>query len=150
MTEIVYNRSGIPFDIDDIATDLNGKADVDLTNVNDSGTSRGAGWGMPSDKHIDMTLGASGSTYTAPANGWLCLVKATTSNNQYVQFNATEGNLGFRSNLLVGAETYSNGNLVYTYMPIAKGQSTKVYYNAGGAVYAFRFIYAVGSESEAQ
>ena len=28
----VYNRNGIPFDIDNIATDLNGKADRDLTN----------------------------------------------------------------------------------------------------------------------
>ena len=25
---------------------------------------------MPSSRYIDLTLGASGSTYTAPANGW--------------------------------------------------------------------------------
>ena len=43
MPTTVTNKDGIEFDIDAIATDLNGKADVDLTNVNDSGTSRGAG-----------------------------------------------------------------------------------------------------------
>lgn len=32
MGEIVYNKNGIPFDIDAIATDLNGKMDVDGVN----------------------------------------------------------------------------------------------------------------------
>ena len=33
MTDIVYNKNGIPFDIDAIATDVNGKADRDLNNT---------------------------------------------------------------------------------------------------------------------
>lgn len=33
MTQIVYNKNGIPFDIDAIATDINGKADKDLLNT---------------------------------------------------------------------------------------------------------------------
>ena len=33
MSEIVTNKNGVEFDIDAIATDLNGKADVDLSNV---------------------------------------------------------------------------------------------------------------------
>ena len=33
MTDIVYNKNGIAFDIDNIATDLNGKVDVDLSNL---------------------------------------------------------------------------------------------------------------------
>ena len=32
-----------------------------------------SGAGMPSGKYIDLTLGASGSTYTAPANGWFSM-----------------------------------------------------------------------------
>lgn len=36
MTDIVYNKNGVAFDIDAIATDLNGKADTDLTNVTNS------------------------------------------------------------------------------------------------------------------
>lgn len=33
MTDIVYNKNGIPFDIDAIATDLNGKMDKDGVNA---------------------------------------------------------------------------------------------------------------------
>jgi hypothetical protein len=33
MTQIVYNKNGVAFDIDAIATDLNGKADKDLLNT---------------------------------------------------------------------------------------------------------------------
>lgn len=33
MTDIVYNKNGIEFDIDAIATDLNGKMDTDGTNA---------------------------------------------------------------------------------------------------------------------
>jgi hypothetical protein len=33
MTDIVYNKNGIPFDIDAIATDLNGKMDKDGINA---------------------------------------------------------------------------------------------------------------------
>ena len=32
-----------------------------------------SGWSMPSSRYIDLTLGASGSTYTAPANGYFQL-----------------------------------------------------------------------------
>ena len=32
-----------------------------------------SGAGMPSSKYINLTLGASGSTYTAPANGWFSM-----------------------------------------------------------------------------
>lgn len=33
MTDIVYNKNGVPFDIDSIATDLNGKMDKDGVNA---------------------------------------------------------------------------------------------------------------------
>ena len=36
MTNIVYNKNGVAFDIDAIATDLNGKLDRDLTNINEA------------------------------------------------------------------------------------------------------------------
>lgn len=142
-------KTNIEVDIDDIATDLNGKSDVDLSNVTNTGYAIMARASMPSSSHIELTLGASGSTYTAPADGWLCLAKQTTDYNQYIQFNATESDLVSKSNFLIGAETYNIGSLVYVFMPMAKGQSTKIYYNVGGNVYAFRFIYAKGSESEA-
>ena len=49
------------FDINKIATDLNGKADLDLTNtigaLSASSKNYFSGLGMPGDKYIDLTLG---------------------------------------------------------------------------------------------
>lgn len=137
-------KTSIEVDIDEIATDLNGKADVDLTNVNDSGTSRGAGWAMPSDTYIDLTLGASGSTYTAPANGWIVLAKTSGSNtSQYISIKNT--NTGLESYCV----TNTTSNTLAGHIPVAKNDITTIFYTATGATTCFRFIYAVGSESEA-
>lgn len=121
------------FDIDD----LNGKADVDLANVNNSGTSRGASWAMPSNTYIDLTLGASGSTYTAPANGWF----AISSSNGSLWARNYANNLSFNSGLVSG---FSGGSL---FIPCIKNSNVVIAYN--GAIDSFRFIYAQGSESEA-
>ena len=63
----------MPVNIDNIATDLNGKADVDLTNVVGAMSSSSKEYfskiGMPSSTSTLLTLGASGTTYTAPTNG---------------------------------------------------------------------------------
>jgi hypothetical protein len=63
-----------------IAPNISNAANKSLSNLVGAGTSRGAGWAMPSDTYEDLTLGASGTTYTAPANGWVSLVlKANAS-----------------------------------------------------------------------
>lgn len=69
-------KTDIQVDIDEIATDLNGKADVDLSNINPSQSVKNTivGWGMP-----DYTSGISYSygvdstekTYTMPSDGVL-------------------------------------------------------------------------------
>ena len=140
----VYNKNGIPFDIDAIVTDLNGKADVDLTNVNNNGTSRGASWAMPSDTYENLTLGANGAEYTAPANGWILLKGTTNTSNQNIHI------LGKSSTLdssYVGIA--SSGVDFSTVSPVQEGEVFQVYYG-GITNYIFRFIYAQGSESEAQ
>lgn len=134
-------KTQIEVDIDEIATDLNGKADVDLTNVNNSGTSLGAGWAMPSDTYDDLTVGASGATYTAPANGWVCVQGYATSASQSISIFTSSG---IRS---LGGAYYWGGNY-YCYAPVKRGDTFEVYYNTNTPDY-FRFIYAVGSESEA-
>ena len=135
-------KTAIEVDIDEIATDLNGKADKDFTNVDDSGTSSGAGWAMPSSAYDDLTLGASGSTYTAPANGWVQFQKNSTSASQYAQISTSDG-----INLLMHAE--SSGEGIGGFVPIRKGSTYTVFYDAGGSTRNFKFIYAKGSESEA-
>lgn len=42
-------------------------------------------WSAPSDKKVDLTFGASGATYTAPANGWLCVYGIASQANGYIE-----------------------------------------------------------------
>ena len=63
---------------------LDRKAYISLSNLNDTGNiiiSRNA---MPSLHYDDLTLGASGTSYTAPSNGYIYISKVATANNQYI------------------------------------------------------------------
>lgn len=132
-------KTSIEVDIDEIATDLNGKADVDLTNVNTTGTSKVAGWSMPSSTYDTLTLGASGSTYTAPANGYFRLGGKASANYQYVSL------AGSTLNEMSNA---GNGQTAYIFLPVLKNEIVTATYTTT-ADNSLIFVYAKGSESEA-
>lgn len=134
-------KTEIEVDIDQVATDLNGKADTDLINVNNSGTSLGAGWAMPSNTYEDLTLGASGSAYIAPANGWFAILGYNGGNNYYVEMKA--------NNVIFSNRSGYSGNDLGLSCPAIKGASMTLRYDGFNSVSYFRFIYAKGSESEA-
>lgn len=141
-------KTAIEVDIDEIATDLNGKADTDLTNVNDSGTSRGAGWALPSETYESLTLGASGTIYTAPANGWVMITQKLTSGYMALAVVYTSED-GICSQQVNTTSQPVNLNL---FIPIGKNENFKVDYagTLGADTYnRFQFVYAQGSESEA-
>lgn len=96
-----------------------------------------SGWGMPSNKYIDLSLGTSGSPYTAPANGWFTLAKYASSNGQFLQV-ALQNSIGHRTYAPTG------GDLWITSEPVQKGQSATISYTASGNVILFRFYYAQG------
>lgn len=97
-----------------------------------------SGWSMPSNKYIDLTLGASGTTYTAPANGWVTLEKYSGANNQYaILYNNT-------STLRSGVNIATSGTQALIMLPVLKGDVYGVSYNLNGKTSRFRFIYAVG------
>lgn len=123
---------------------ISGKADVDLANVNDSGTSRSAGWAMPSNTYIDLTLGASGTTYTAPANGWLVAYNANSDYGSIVLLN-TNSYLRITASNKAG---FSDGS---AFIPCKKNDVVQLTYTGtfGSTNGWLRFVYAVGSESEA-
>ena len=139
----VYNKNGVAFNIDAIITDLNGKADVDLVNVNNSGTSRGAGWGAPSDTYTDLTLGARGTSYIAPADGYYCVDISTGVAGRFCRLTNQTAGLAIENQGVNAA----NGNPIY--IPAHKGDTIIVDFDMTGQTNAFRFIYAVGSENEA-
>lgn len=113
-------KTAIQVDIDEIATDLNGKADVDLTNVNNQGTALSTSW-MTCDasSEIQITPPASNSSgntlanttlFTAPCNGWVT-VEATTNNNSGA-FWVFGANTGIRSSMFRGNGTSKTGSIL--------------------------------------
>ena len=97
-----------------------------------------SGAGMPSSRYIDLTLGASGSTYTAPANGWVYLRKNAGGTNKYCQLNNSTAGFGLISHVP------SSANTCQIYIPVKKGDIIQSYYDATGNTLEFRFIYAEG------
>lgn len=136
-------KTEIEVDIDQIATDLNGKADTDLSNVGNSGTALSAGWAMPSDTYDDLTLGASGASYQAPANGWYYVSKVSGTSGRYVSIRNATTQMNSVTVLSSGNNQWLESNL-----PVKKGDTVEVGYTVTGATNYFRFIYAVGSEWE--
>lgn len=114
----------------------------DLSNLTDAGNIVAAKASMPSDTYIDLTLGASGSRYTAPADGYFYLSKRAASNNQYTHIDNKTNSI-----LLEAPVPYSNANSTVL-MPVIKGDIIQVNYNTTGNTEAFRFYYAEGSKSE--
>ena len=133
-------KTDIQVDIDEIATDLNGKADVDLTNVSNSGTSLSAGWAMPSlTTRTVITIGASDATYTAPADGFLFLRVNCGTGISYTTV---------YQNQWADQRVYDQNYISVSMMvQVAKGNYSINYGNVT-FVDAY-FVYAKGSENEA-
>lgn len=96
---------------------------------------------MPSDRYIDLTLGASGATYTAPADGWVCVTKVATKINQYLSLTLER--------LQVVQNSVSNDSTLSLMLPVRKGARFSVGYNLGGATQRFVLQYAEGSQPTA-
>lgn len=119
-------------DTGQITEALNGKLDIDLSNLPVSGKSKIAALGMPTKRGSDMTLNASGNSYTAPANGYFNVVlncggkwaNISTSTGLYTAY---------------GNNTYANTNF-----PVKKGDKITITYESGVTANRFRFIYAEG------
>lgn len=99
----------------------------------------GSGISLPSNRYIDLTLGASDTRYTAPADGYFAIRKETNNTNQWV---------GFTNDSAAGMQSFSwtpnKEGGVHIFIPAKKGDSVGVGYTAGGPLQMFRFIYAEG------
>lgn len=117
-------------------------ANPDLSNITNIATTKIAHGAMPSSSYIDLALGASGSTYTAPADGYISFTKQATG-GQYFQFNNTTA--GWFNNV----NSSNNGQYISIICPVKKDDIFRITYDLGGSTAQFRFIYANGSAWEA-
>lgn len=97
-------------------------------------------YAMPSSKYVDLTLGASGATYTAPANGWLQLVKVAGVVNSWQVLRNSSSNIQDTRIGVTATDTLTS------YVPASKGDEVYVAYTSTGDVSRFRFIYAKGEK----
>lgn len=96
--------------------------------VDRNDTSWLSGLGMPSGKYIDLTLLASGSQYTAPANGYF---RANIAKDGYVMMYGSTLN-GYNASISEGGCS----------LKVQKGEGMTMFYS--GTVTSFSFVYAKG------
>jgi hypothetical protein len=127
---------------------LNNKANIDGTNLNITSNDNLnkttqetiSTLPLPSSDYDDMTLLASASAYTMPANGYLFIRKRCNGAGQYIILeNQTCGNMGY---CIQG----NSGFGINMTIPVKKNDVILINYTTGGATDYFRFIYAVGAK----
>ncbi len=96
---------------------------------------------MPSDKYIALTLGASGSTYIAPADGWYVVTKNSGASGTYLNI--------YKNNTYWDEKwEFNNTSKKHTVnCPAYKGEKVIVNFTMSGATQFFRFYYAQGAVS---
>ena len=121
---------------------MNGKADVDLSNINNTAKVSMAHNASPSLTFRNLTLAASLSQYTAPADGCFALASTFNVNGVLYMYRITE-----RIGISI---PYSSGSWTECTLKVSKGDVITIQYSGTASVQMFRFYYDNGSESEAQ
>ena len=108
--------------------------------VNKTTAAQAAHAAMPSDKYIDLALGASGQTYTAPADGYIYVhMHHTNDGDGWIDiYNKTNG-----MNVKAGKRDYCS-----TSLPVRAGDTFEVGYSTtsyDSSRTIFRFYYVIGS-----
>lgn len=139
-------QAGIDVIKNSISTELTGKADIDLSNITDAGKIAASVLGYTSNsKAKGYTVGASGTQYTAPATGSFWVQGQTPANytagarmNMSNQFGLRREKLATTANQLLSND-----------IEVKKGDVITLTYS-GLTVTGVAFVYAVGTESEAE
>lgn len=95
---------------------------------------------MPSNRKLNLTLGASGAQYTAPSDGYFCILKEAVAINEYLWF----------YNVTTGIEktqqtSTGNGYVLRDYFPVKRNDVVAIAYSLSGTTHIFAFVYANGA-----
>lgn len=113
-------------------------AKADLDNLTNDGKNVCATLPLPSATYTNVTLGASGTTYTMTDTGWLSLYVSQpgTYHYQFQLMNQTRGD--FRSRV------YQAVNDFCVYIPVIKGDVVHIEYSSFPANYQLRLYKSLG------
>ena len=142
-------KTDVEVNIDNVMTDVNGKADIDLSNTTDVAKDLISRMGMPSanNRYVNLTLGATNTKYVAPANGYFSVCMTSSAAGQYINIWSVSDDEMYQ--LGHGVMSHATGNQARLTMPCQKGKRIALSYNYGGsnATYDyFRFVYAEGAQ----
>ena len=119
---------------------LSTKASVGLDNLTAAGKESISHLSMPSDSFVELTLGASGTVYTAVADGFFFVGKNAAGANQHIYADVYKGNTFLYTCNMLSHSTEALNVLI----PVSKGSSVIIRHNLSGTTNVFRFIYANG------
>lgn len=91
---------------------------------------------LPSSRYTNLTVGASGTQYTMPADGWLACMGVSTANWGWIDMTTYQSIYGVNPNNITTGSTKA-------IMPIRKGEKVTITYGSVTSV-SIRFIYAEG------
>lgn len=94
--------------------------------------------GLPSTREDNLTIGASGASYTAPADGWVCLyhvfnIPGWCTIENWMQTNTPQYGTSIESNFQAYQEIY---------LPVRKNDVFKIFYHNVNTWGYTKFIYA--------
>ena len=99
---------------------------------------------LPSTLYNDLTLEASSTIYTAPANGYFNFRKLTTAASQCL---ATVFDKSDNLLYIIGTSTVYNASAGGLFIPVLKGYKVRIEWDVNSTLQIFRFIYAKGQSS---
>lgn len=120
------------------ASSLQRKANTDMDNLSTTGKNIITSFAFPSAKYDNLSVGANGQTFVAPADGWYV---HRGLNRAFSLTNVTAGSLAI--------ELQPQNTSAYTtaFIPASKGDTVGLAF-AGGSTDYFRFIYAKGANND--
>ena len=139
MVVATATKTDIQVNIDNITTDLNGKAGTDLSNLSAVGKVAVAHLGMPSNKYVGLSIPVSMTKLTMPADGYLYSVIFASSSTMGMM-NMMNGT-GFGNMKQVPANSAEK-----MYLPVRKGDVVTVEYSNLAETTTMQFYYAEGSQ----
>lgn len=101
-------------------------------------------YSLPSNTYDDLTLGANGSEYIAPADGWFAIRGSTTNVVNFLELLKLKSDNNIEYAQISRADSVTNQG-VSCILPVLKNYKIRLDYSGVNILY-FRFVYANGAQ----
>ncbi len=128
---------------------ISGCSDTNLSNVLPEGKSTIANFAMPSNKYDSLSIGSSGTAYTAPANGWFSFRMYCAKSPAFVGLFYPETDPNTESWFATSKWVNQADTNVTLFIPAKKGQQVLISYKNASVKSGSSFLNFVYSEGDA-